>query len=347
MAELKVVTAHIRDLRRIVCGLGILREQRAHLRLVLDVKLIGLKLHARGVGYGFLHLDAHEHVLIIRVLFLKVVRVVGKRKGYAGFAVEPQQPLGGAVLDLKAVVLYLKIKALRPEKLVKLKGFFLRALVVSRSQHPRYRSGGAAGKADKPRRVLMQQLPVDARLYIEALGEGRGHKITQVLIALLVSAQKDEVGVFRVDAVLLAEALTRRDIDLAADNGLYPLGAAGLVKRDGAVHNAVVGYRDGALPQLLYALYQPLDAAGAVEQRILGMNMKMHKTHFFPFVATLHIIFISGARPVTVEAIVFALARFSLSSRSFKQSLLRQIGRFICQKLFEPVAQAAFGHRRI
>ena len=94
-------------------------------------------------------------------------------------------------------------------------------------------------------------------------------------------------------------------------------GAAGLVKRDGAVHNAVVGYRDGALPQLLYALYQPLDAACAVEQRILGMNMKMHKTHFFPFVATLHIIFISGARPATFEAIVFALARFSLSSRSF------------------------------
>ena len=191
MAELKIVIAHIRDLRRVVGGLGILRKQLAHLLLVLDVKLFGLKLHARGVGDRFLHLDAHEHVLIIRVLFLKVVRVVGKREGYARLAVEPQQPLGSAVLDLKAVILDLKIKALRPEKLVKLKGFFLRALVVSRGQHPRYRSGGAAGKADKPRRVLMQQLPVDARLYIEALGEGRGHKIAQVFIALLVSAQQD------------------------------------------------------------------------------------------------------------------------------------------------------------
>ena len=62
-------------------------------------------------------------------------------------------------------------------------------------------------------------------------------------------------------------------IPSAADDGLDPLGAAGLVKGDGAVHHTVVGERDGALPQLLDALGQLVRAAGAVEQGIFAVDV--------------------------------------------------------------------------
>ena len=44
---------------------------------------------------------------------------------------------------------------------------------------------------------------------------------------------------------------------------------------------AGIGDRDGVLPQLLYTLRQLFDAAGAVEQGILAMHMKMNERHIF------------------------------------------------------------------
>ena len=79
--------------------------------------------------------------------------------------------------------------------------------------------------------------------------------------------------VLGIDGVLLVKAGAGRNIHLAADDGLYPLGKAGFIKRDCAVHYAVVGYRNGGLSQLLDALCKPLNSAGAVKQRKLGMNM--------------------------------------------------------------------------
>ena len=123
--------------------------------------------------------------------------------------------------------------------------------------------------------MLMQQRPVDAGLEIKALGEGHADEITEVAVAGLIFAQEDQVGVGVVDAVLLVMARARRDIDLAADDRLDASGLAGLVKGHRAVHHAVVGHGQRRLPQLFGAFGQLLDAAGAVEQRILGMHMEM------------------------------------------------------------------------
>ena len=93
LAELEIVIAHFGDLRRVVGSLRMLRKQRAHLVLGLEVELLRFKFHARGVVDGFLHLNAHENILIIRVLLFDVVRVVGHGKGYAGLLMYAQKPL--------------------------------------------------------------------------------------------------------------------------------------------------------------------------------------------------------------------------------------------------------------
>ena len=74
-------------------------------------------------------------------------------------------------------------------------------------------------------------------------------------------------------AVLLVGHVPRRDIHLAADYGLDPGLFRCAVKIDGAVHDAVVGYRKRRLPQLLRLAYKLFDAAGSVQQGILGMHM--------------------------------------------------------------------------
>ena len=129
--------------------------------------------------------------------------------------------------------------------------------------------------------MLVQYRPVYARLNIEALGKAGGDEIAEVAVARLILAQEDQVRIVVVNAVLLIAHVARRDIDLAADDRLYARGLAGTVEIDSTVHYAVIGDRDGVLPQLLYTLRQLFDAAGAVEQGILAMHMKMNERHIF------------------------------------------------------------------
>ena len=121
--------------------------------------------------------------------------------------------------------------------------------------------------------MLVQQLPVDAGLDVEALGKAAGHQIAQVPVALFVLTQQDQVGIVVVRAVLLLEAAPGGHIDLAPDDGLDPLGPAGLIEGHRAVHDPVVRDGQGRLSQLLGTLRDPVDAAGAVQQGIFGMHM--------------------------------------------------------------------------
>jgi hypothetical protein len=49
----------------------------------------------------------------------------------------------------------------------------------------------------------------------------------------------------------------------------------GLVELDGTVHHAVVGEPDGRLLERGGTLDEGVDLAGAVEQRVLGMDVEM------------------------------------------------------------------------
>ena len=69
------------------------------------------------------------------------------------------------------------------------------------------------------------------------------------------------------------EPAARRDIDLAAHDGLYPLFRRFLVEVDAAVHDTVV--RDGSAvhSQLFDLRYVFFNFVGAIEKRILRMYM--------------------------------------------------------------------------
>src|SRR5580704_12885301 len=77
-------------------------------------------------------------------------------------------------------------------------------------------------------------------------------------------------------------AFARREIGLASDDGL-DAGGLGLGEEfDRAEHIAVIGHRDRGHAGLLGVLDQRTDLVGAVEQAVLGMNVKMNETHREP-----------------------------------------------------------------
>ena len=74
----------------------------------------------------------------------------------------------------------------------------------------------------------------------------------------------------------------RRDVDLAADDGLDPLRLAGPVKVHRAVHNSVVRDGAGGLAQFFYDFRQVPDAARAVQKAVLRMDMQVDEGHGAP-----------------------------------------------------------------
>ena len=278
VAELKVEIAFFRDEDGVVRGLGVAGEEPSHFLLALEIQLAGLEAHAVRVVHGLAHLYAHEDVLIIGVFFFNIVRVVREREGYAGLVVEPYYPGGGLFLLAQAVILYLEIEILA-EQLAQLKSLRTRPAVVVVKYPLRDIARHAAAQAHEALGVLMQQLPVDTGLDVKALGEGAAHQIAEVAVALLVLAEEYEMCVFVVQPVLLVRHAPRRDVDLAADDGLYARGAAGLVERHRAVHHAVVGDGESRLSQRLGGPGELVYTARPVEQGVFGMHMQVNKCH--------------------------------------------------------------------
>ena len=65
------------------------------------------------------------------------------------------------------------------------------------------------------------------------------------------------------------------EVRLEAEDRLDPVLLARLVELDGAVHHAVVGEPEGGLAEGGGALREAVDVAGAVEQRVLGVDVQV------------------------------------------------------------------------
>lgn len=120
------------------------------------------------------------------------------------------------------------------EQLAQLKRLFLCALVIVRDDVPGEIARETAGKTDQPLGVLVQQRPVDARLDVKSVRKAAGDKIAEIPVADVVFAQKDEMGILVIDAVLTVKAGARRNVYLAADDRTDALGETRAVKRDRA-----------------------------------------------------------------------------------------------------------------
>ncbi len=68
-----------------------------------------------------------------------------------------------------------------------------------------------------------------------------------------------------------------RDVDFAADDGMDAFGFGVVVELDRAEEVAVIGHGDGGHFLLGDDLHELGDFAGAVEQRVVGVAVKMNE----------------------------------------------------------------------
>ena len=113
------------------------------------------------------------------------------------------------------------------------------------------------------------------------MDESLRYQITQVFVAGPVLTQQHQMVWIIVDAVHPIRYAPTGNIDLAAYDGLDPGGFCGFIEVNTTVHHAVVGDGNGGLSQLLHPVHDPVDAAGAVQKAVFGMDMQMYKAHGF------------------------------------------------------------------
>jgi hypothetical protein len=127
----------------------------------------------------------------------------------------------------------------------------------------------------RPFEYLARMLVVDAGLVVVALEVGVGDQAAEVLVALPVLGQQDEVEGLAVGLALLVAHAPPGDVGLDADDRLHALGRDGLDERDGPVEGAVVGDGHGVEAELRALFGKLVDAPEPVQQAELGVEMQV------------------------------------------------------------------------
>ena len=264
--------------------LGIRLESHGHLVRILEVELVGCE------GGGAPHidrcvgLDAHQNRLRVCVLAAQVVAVVGGNQRQPAVLCKVDQHGQHGPLLCQPVVLNFDIEMLGTE------GFripfrsLLCALIVPFCQLLRNLSTQACRQRNQPAMVAAQQLLVDARFVIKALGKGARHHLAQIAVSLVALAEQDQVVGVAVRADGLLKPRVVRHVDLAPDDRLDPCVPARLPECDRAVHHAMVGQRHRLLSAFLHPLRNVRYPARAVQQAIFAMQVQMHESvHVYSF----------------------------------------------------------------
>ena len=135
----------------------------------------------------------------------------------------------------------------------------------------------AGGQADEPFGILTKEGKIHPGTVVKPFGKAQTHQLGQVLVARLVFAQQDQVAVLPAHHSFV-EAVGAH-IHFAADHGMDARVLAGGIKIHRAVHHAVVGHGAMFHAKCLQALDEQVNAASAVQQAILRVQVKVCKRH--------------------------------------------------------------------
>ena len=261
-------------------------EHVAHLLGVLHVELRVVELHPLRVVERLSHPDAQKDVLRRGVVARQVVRVVRRDRRNAGLRGKPQQVRQDLPLLGEAVIHDLDEVAVHPEEVAIPEGRLLRALVVADPETLRNLRVQAARERDDSLVMLLEKLPVHARLVIEAGEERLGHEPRQVPIAVRRLDEQRQVIVvpFAVERphALAVEARSGGDVRLDAEDGLDARLERGRLELVRPEHVPVVGHRHGVHPGRLHLPDQVLEPVRAVEEGILGVEVQVDEVAGHP-----------------------------------------------------------------
>ena len=252
-------------------------EKPAHLLLALDVELGSFHAHAVLIIQGFAGLDAHEHFLGLGVLFLQVVAVVGGHQRHVHFPGQLNQPGQHQLLVADAVIHDFDIEIPLAEDILHFPHIGPGIIPALLQKQLGQVAGQAGGQAYQPLVMLADQVVIHPGAVVIARQEALGTQMHQVLIALIVLTQEDQMAVIPASGGFVQAVAA--DVHLAADDGLDARILHGGIEVDGTVHHAVVGHGAHVHAQLLHPLHQAGDAARAVQQAVFRVQVQMCKAH--------------------------------------------------------------------
>jgi hypothetical protein len=128
--------------------------------------------------------------------------------------------------------------------------------------------------------IAGEQFPIHTGLLIKAFQTGKRNQLDQILIALLVFTEQDQVVTSAVQPVLPIVTGTPCHIDLTAQNRLDSGFFGSLIKRHHAIHHAVVSQSDRSLSHCPDLFDQFRNPAGTVQQAVFAVDVEMYKSIF-------------------------------------------------------------------
>jgi hypothetical protein len=162
------------------------------------------------------------------------------------------------------------------------------AALVAGGQRLQDVAAEAARGGDQTLVVALQEVPVHPGLVVVALEEGEARELDEVAVPGVALGQQGEVvvellaalGVATgvVDAAPAGGALVAAlvgHVHLGADDGRDALVPAGGVELQDAVHVPVIGDAEGGLAVGRRRRHQGLEARGAVEHGVLGVDVEV------------------------------------------------------------------------
>ncbi len=193
----------------------------------------------------------------------------------ADLRAQTEELLVEAVLRGKAVVLELQEEAVRAEDVAILAGKAAGRLPVVDFEGLGDLAAQAGRQADQTLRVLGQVLAVDPGLVVVAVEVRVGDEAAEVLVALPVLRQQDEVEGLAVGLALLVAHAPPGDVRFHADDRPDPPGGRRLYEGHRPVQGPVVGDRHGVEPELRPLFGELVDAPESVQQAELGVEVQV------------------------------------------------------------------------
>ena len=193
----------------------------------------------------------------------------------SGLRGQPVEHRQHALVLLQPVVLNFQEEILLPEQIAIFVGQPLGVVVAIGQQRFVDVAAQARRKRDQSLGMPREQVLIDARLVIEPVQIPAGNKLDEVAIAFLVFAQQHQVVIairFALNGLPLL-----RDVNLAADHRMDALGLGAVIKLDRAEQIAMVGHGHRRHLLLGGELHQLRYLASSVEQRVIGVAMKMNE----------------------------------------------------------------------
>ncbi len=250
-------------------------EQRHHLFARLDVEGFLFEAHAVQIRHRLAGLNAQQDFVGAGVGLAQVVGIVGGDQRDAGVGRQAMHQRHDFGVGLQAVILQFEEEILGAEQVCVFVGDAARVFVAVLQESFVDVAAQACRERDQALGVAREQVLIDARLVVEAVEVAGGNQLDEVAVAFLVFAQQHQV-VVAVGFAAHADALLG-DVDFAADHGVDAVFLGLVIELDGAEEVAVIGHGDGGHFLLGHHLHKLRDLAGSVEQRVVGVAVKMNE----------------------------------------------------------------------